>query len=233
MKWYRKWLKNQPDDIYAFYLVAEVPPGDPFPEEIHGEKVCGLLWCCTGDEQQFNKATKEARSAAKPIFEFTGKMEYPALQSLFDGLYPKGLQWYWKGDFVKELSDEAIQQHAQFANVPTTHSTMHLYPVNGAAHKVGKSDTAWDKRDATWSMVIAGVDPDPDNAERIKSWSKNYWEAVHRYTLGGAYINFMMEEGQDRIKATYGENYARLQKIKSKYDPNNFFHVNQNIEPAS
>ena len=233
MKWYRNWLKNQPDDIYAFYLVAEVPPGDPFPEEIHGEKVCGLLWCCTGDEQQFNKATKEARSAAKPIFEFTGKMEYPALQSLFDGLYPKGLQWYWKGDFVKELSDEAIQQHAQFANVPTTHSTMHLYPVNGAAHKVGKSDTAWDKRDATWSMVIAGVDPDPDNAEKIKSWSKNYWEAVHPYTLGGAYINFMMEEGQDRIKATYGENYERLQKIKSKYDPNNFFHVNQNIEPAS
>jgi FAD/FMN-containing dehydrogenase len=83
-----------------------------------------------------------------------------------------------------------------------------------------------------WSMVIAGVDPDPANKERITGWARNYWEALHPHTAGGSYINFMMEEGEDRIRATYGDNYERLVAIKSKYDPTNFFRVNQNIKPA-
>lgn len=232
MKWYNNWLPKMPDDVYAFYLTAEVPPGDPFPEEIHGEKVCGLLWCYTGETENFEKFVQQARDVAEPIFEFTGEMPYPAIQSMFDDLYPKGHQWYWKGDFVKELNDEAIEIHDQFGRVPTTQSTMHLYPVNGAVHKVAKEDTAWEKRDANWSMVIAGVDPDPEKVETLKKWGRNYWEALHPHTLGGAYINFMMEEGEERIKATYGDNYARLQKIKATYDPDNFFHVNQNITPA-
>jgi len=232
MKWYRDWLPELPEDVYAFYLTAEVPAAEPFPEAIHGEKVCGLLWCYTGPEDEFGKFLQQAREVAKPIFEFTGEMPYPALQSMFDGLYPPGDQWYWKGDFVKELSDEAIAVHKRFGEVPTTKSTMHLYPVNGAAHKIESVETAWEKRDAHWSMVIAGVDPDPENIDKIENWAKNLWEALHPHTLGGAYINFMMEEGKDRIKATYGANYKRLQKIKAKYDPDNFFHVNQNIDPA-
>jgi FAD/FMN-containing dehydrogenase len=231
LKWYRDWLPKMPDDVYAFFLVAEVPAGDPFPKEIHGEKVCGLLWCYTGPKDQFENIIQEARDVAKPLFEFTGEMPYTALQNLFDGLYPPGHQWYWKGDFVAEVSDEAIEEHLKFSIVPTPQSTMHLYPVDGAVHKVGKDETAWNKRDARWSMVIVGVDPDPENAEKIKTWARNYWEALHPHTLGGSYINFMMEEGQERIEASYGETYKRLQKIKSKYDPNNFFHVNQNIIP--
>ena len=231
MKWYRNWLPELPDDVYAFYLVSEVPAAEPFPEDIHGEKVCGLMWCYTGSEDTFNTFAQQARDVAEPIFEHTAKMPYPALQSLFDGLYPEGLQWYWKGDFVKELSDEAIDIHKQFASVPTMHSTMHLYPVNGAAHKYDKKDTAWEKRDATWSMVIAGVDPEPDQADRISNWAKEYWKALHPHTMGGAYINFMMEEGAERIQATYGDNYEKLRNIKAKYDPDNFFHINQNIKP--
>ncbi len=231
MEWYRDWLPELPEDVYAFYLTAEVPAADPFPEEIHGEKVCGLLWCYTGQEDQFEEFIQQARNIAEPLFEFTGEMPYPALQSMFDELYPPGDQWYWKGDFVRELTDEAIAEHVRFAEVPTSKSTMHLYPVNGAVHKVDKDETAWDKRDANWSMVIVGVDPDPANAEKLKSWARDYWEALHPHTLGGSYINFMMEEGQDRIKATYGDNYTRLQKVKAKYDPDNFFRVNQNIEP--
>lgn len=231
MKWYREWLPELPDDVYAFYLVAEVPPADPFPKDIHGEKVCGLLWCYTGPEDQFDNFAKQARDVAEPLFEFTGSMPYPALQSLFDDLYPAGMQWYWKGDFVSKINDEAVEVHKQFGTVPTMHSTMHLYPVNGAAHRSSNGDTAWDKRDATWSMVIAGVDPEPKNAETITKWAKDYWETLHPYTMKGAYINFMMEEGEDRIKATYGKNYERLKKVKSKYDPDNLFHINQNIEP--
>ncbi|MEX0660639.1 MAG: FAD-binding oxidoreductase [Balneolaceae bacterium] len=233
MKWYRNWLAEMPDDVYAFYLVAEVAAGDPFPEEIHGKKVCGLLWCYTGQKDQFEEFVQQARDVAEPLFEFTGEMPYTTLQSMFDGLYPTGHQWYWKGDFVKDLSDEAIQEHLKFAKVPTPQSTMHLYPVDGAVHKVGKDETAWSKRDARWSMVIVGVDPNPANTEKIKTWARNYWEALHPHTLGGSYINFMMEEGQDRVEASYGDNYRRLQKVKAKYDPDNFFHVNQNIKPRN
>jgi len=232
MKWYRNWLPEMPDDLYAFYLVAEVAAGDPFPEEIHGKKVCGLLWSYTGQKDQFEGFLQQARDVAKPLFEYTGEMPYPALQSMFDSFYPTGHQWYWKGDFVKELTDEAIQEHMKFAEVPTPQSTMHLYPIDGAVHKVGKEETAWSKRDAQWSMVIVGVDPDPENAEKIKKWAGDYWKAVHPHTLGGSYVNFMMEEGQDRVEASYGDNYERLQKVKAKYDPDNFFHINQNIKPG-
>jgi len=145
-------------------------------------------------------------------------------------LLPTGLQWYWKGDFVKELTDKAIEKHLEFAaQAPSKLSLMHLYPIDGAVHHVRPNETAWSFRDATWSMVIAGIDPDPAKAESLRTWAKRYWEAVHPYTLGGAYINFMMDEGVDRIKATYQGNYDRLLEIKRKYDPTNFFRVNQNI----
>lgn len=232
MKWYREWLPKMPNDVYAFYLVAEIAPMEPFPEELHGEKVCGLLWCYSGPQAQFEEHIQEARDIAEPLFEFTGEMPYPMLQGMFDGLLPPGDQWYWKGDFVDEISDEAIDEHLKFADVPTTKSTMHLYPVDGAAHTVKNDETAWDNRDANWSMVIAGIDPDPANVNKIKNWARDYWEALHPHTMGGAYINFLMEEGQERIKATYGDNFDRLQKVKAKYDPDNFFHVNQNIKPA-
>ncbi|WP_411965391.1 FAD-binding oxidoreductase [Haloferax sp. YSMS24] len=232
MQWYRDWITAAPRDVYAFYLIAEVP-GDPFPPELHGEKVCGLLWCCTGDDEQAESMLQSARDVAEPLFEHVGEMPYPALQGMFDGLYPEGDQWYWKGDFVRELSDDAIEAHERFAEVPTPKSGMHLYPIDGAVHDVDADETAWSARDANWSMVIVGVDPDPAKADEITDWADGYWEAVHPHTFGGSYINFMMEEGEDRIRATYGDNFERLQKVKAKYDPENFFHVNQNIEPAA
>ena len=154
---------------------------------------------------------------------------------MFDGLYPKGLQWYWKGDFVKTLPDAAIDAHIeQAAKVPSEASCMHLYPIDGAVHRKAEDETAWNCRDATWSMVIAGVDPDPGQAPALKKWAKNYWEAVHPFDLGGAYPNFMMDdEGEARLKATYGDNYKRLGKLKKKYDPGNLFRVNQNIRPVA
>ncbi|MFC4356858.1 FAD-binding oxidoreductase [Halobium salinum] len=231
MRWYREWLPEAPRDVYAFYLVAEVP-GDPFPPEIHGEKVCGLMWCHLGSQEEAEAAMGPAREVAEPLFEHVGPMPYPALQSMFDDLYPPGDQWYWKGDYVRELSDEAIDTHERFAEVPTPKSTMHLYPVDGAVHDVDAEETAWAYRDVRWSMVIAGVDPDPTNQEAISEWARGYWEALHPHTAGAAYVNFMMEEGPDRVRATYADNYERLQRVKAEYDPENIFHVNQNVEPA-
>jgi len=153
---------------------------------------------------------------------------------MFDPLYPPGHQWYWKGDFVHGLSDGAIELHLQHgAQLPSPQSTMHLYPIDGAVHDVDSAETAWSCRDAAWSMVIVGVDPDPGSAERLKSWARAYWQALHPHSAGGAYVNFMMEEGDDRVKATYGDNYDRLVAVKTKYDPTNLFRVNQNIKPQT
>ena len=152
---------------------------------------------------------------------------------MFDALVPHGLHHYWKADFVREISDEAIALHVKHGSeLPTLFSTMHLYPINGAASRVGKEDTAFSYRDATWGEVIVGVDPDPANARRITDWTKAYWEALHPYSAGGAYVNMMMDEGVDRIKASYRDNYERLVAIKNQYDPTNIFHVNQNIRPT-
>jgi hypothetical protein len=143
------------------------------------------------------------------------------------------MQWYWKADFVNKLNDEAIALHVKHgAGIPTMFSAMHLYPINGAAQRVGGNDTPWSFRDATWAQVIVGVDPDPANKQRITAWAKEYWEALHPYSAGGAYVNFMMDEGEDRIRATYRGNYERLVAVKTNYDPLNLFRVNQNIKPS-
>jgi FAD/FMN-containing dehydrogenase len=233
MKWYRHLIKTAPDDLNGWFAFVTVPPAPPFPEHLHLKKMCGIIWTWTGDIQEGEKVFEPIREFKKAALDFVGPLPQPVLQSMFDGIYPPGLQWYWRADFVRELSDEAIAQHLKFSKVlPTMHCTMHLYPINGAASRVGKQETAWNYRDATWAQVMVGVDPDPANNEKTISWAKSYWEALHPYSAGGAYVNFMMDEGEERVKATYGENYPRLRQIKNRYDPDNLFRVNQNIKPG-
>ncbi len=233
MKWYRELIKKAPDDLNGFFAFLTVPPGPPFPEHLHMKKMCGIVWACTEPLAKAEETFKPIRAFKKAALDLVGPLPQPALQSMFDVLYPPGLQWYWRADFVNELGDEAIALNARFGSeLPTMHSLMHLYPINGAAARVGKDDTAWNYRDATWAQVICGVDPDAANNEKIISWTKNYYDALHPYSAGGAYVNFMMDEGEERVKATYGDNYERLVAIKNKYDPQNLFRVNQNIKPA-
>jgi FAD/FMN-containing dehydrogenase len=233
MQWYREFLPQAPEELAVFFGLKTVPSTAPFPEEIWGRKICALISCYSGPLEAAEAAFKQIRTELPPpILDGMGEMPFPALQSLFDPLLPEGYQWYWKGDFVKELSDEAIDVHLQYAaQLPSELSLMHLYPIDGAVHRVDPQDTAWNYRDATWSMVIAAIDPDPAKADELAAWAKNYWTDLHPYNLGGAYINFMMEEGQSRIQATYGDNYERLVTVKRKYDPTNLFRVNQNIKP--
>ncbi len=234
MKWYRDFIKKAPEDLNGFFAFLMVPPGDPFPKELHFKRMGGIIWCYTGPEKNSQDAFTTVRKF-RPDFEFLGTMPHPMLQSMFDPLLPSGMQWYWKADFLNDLPDEAIKQHLKYAHeLPTLLSLMHMYPVNGAASKPGNKDTAWSYRDATWSMVICGVDPDPSNKELITKWTKDYYNAIQPYTAGGSYVNFMMhDEGEARVKATYKGNYQRLLNIKHKYDPNNLFRVNQNITPVT
>jgi len=225
-----------PEELGIFLGLKTILSCAPFPEELWGKRICLLMCCYDGPEDKAKAALAPLlESVPAPWFNWMGTMPYPAVQSMFDGLYPKGMQWYWRGDFVKTLSDAAIDVHLeQAAKTPSELSLMHLYPIDGAVHRVGSGETAWSCRDATWSMVIAGIDPNPQKAGPISRWTKAYWDAVHPFDLGGAYPNFMMDdEGDARLKATYGNNYARLAALKSKYDPANLFRVNQNIRPAA
>jgi FAD/FMN-containing dehydrogenase len=233
MKWYRDFIVNAPEDLSGFFAFLTVPPAPPFPEKLHQQKMCGVVWCFTGPADQAEDIFRPVREFGPPDLYGIHEMPFPALQSAFDALYPPGLQWYWRADFVNELSDEAIEQHVKFGKVPTMHSTMHLYPIDGTVHRIRNNDTAFNYREANWSQVIVGVDPDPANKEQITNWTKQYFDALHPYSAGGAYVNFMMDEGGDRIKATYRDNYERLVEVKNKYDPNNLFRVNQNIKPTA
>jgi hypothetical protein len=235
MQWYRDFLPQAPAELFTFLGLKTVPSSAPFPEGIWGKRICALISCYNGPKENAETAMKSIRAELPaPLFEHVDTMPFPFLQSLFDPLLPKGLQWYWKGDFVKELPDEAIDVHLEHAaRAPSELSLMHLYPIDGAVRRMSPDATAWSCRDATWSMVIAGIDPDPRNAGAITRWAKDYWHAVHPFTMGGAYVNFMMEEGLERVQATYGRNYGRLSEIKRTYDPENVFRVNQNIKPAA
>jgi hypothetical protein len=168
-----------------------------------------------------------------PLFNWMGEMPWTGINSLFDPFFPKGLQWYWKGDFVSALPDEAIDVHiANALKAPTPFCLMHLYPIDGAVRRVAKDATPWSARDAAFSMVIAAISPDPKDAQALKSWGRSYWQAIHPFNLKGAYVNFMdADEAENRVELSYGDNYKRLAAIKAKYDPDNLFRINQNITP--
>ncbi len=236
MRAYREFLPNAPEELGSFVGLKTVPSMDPFPAEGWGKRACAIISCFNGSPEEGAKVMAPLLSQLpEPIFNWMGEMPFPAIQSLFDGFFPAGLQWYWKGDFVKSLPDDAIDAHiAAAAKAPSELSLMHLYPIDGAVHRVAKDATAWSTRDATWSMVITGIDADPSHAEALTRWGRAYWNAVHPYNLAGAYSNFMMDdEGDARVEASYGENYGRLAKVKKRYDPANLFRVNQNIRPAA
>jgi FAD/FMN-containing dehydrogenase len=231
---FQELMESAPEELGGFFAFTKVPPVPPFPEALHGRTVAAVVWCFNGTQEAFDGIVGPLVKALPPLLHAPHALPFPALQSFFDPLYPTGLQWYWRADYMGKLSDEAIRVHAKRgATLPTGHSTMHLYPMNGAAARVGEGDTAYRHRKAVWSQVIVGVDPDPAKAQMLRDWTVGYHDAMHPHSLkGAAYVNFMMEEGQDRIRATYGANYERLVQIKKKYDPNNFFRVNQNIPPA-
>ncbi|GAB2594533.1 FAD-binding oxidoreductase [Ramlibacter solisilvae] len=236
MSAYRDFLPSAPEELGIFVGLKTVPPMDPFPKEHWGKRACAIIGAFNGSAAEGEKImAKLLGGLPAPFFNWMGEMPFTAINSMFDPFFPKGLQWYWKGDFVKSLPDAAIEAHiAQAANAPSDLCLMHLYPIDGAARRVAKDATAWSTRDATWSMVIAGIDPDPKKAEALKTWGRAYWKAVHPYNMEGAYVNFMMDDEADgRVQATYGDNYARLAAIKAKYDPKNLFRVNQNIKPAT
>ena len=233
MRWYRELLPSLPEELNGWIGLLTIPPAPPFPEELWGRKACGIVWCYTGPADRADEVLAPIREFGSPLLVGVQPMPFNMLQGAFDALYPAGLQWYWRSDFTTTISDEAIAVHEKYgALLPTGHSTMHMYPVDGAAQRVPDDATAFGHRDGGWIAVIVGVDPDPANAGVISDWARAYWDELHPTAASGTYVNFLMEEGQDRVESSYGANYRRLQAVKGRYDPDNLFHVNQNIVPA-
>ncbi len=233
LSFYRDFIPNAPRELNGFFAFHFVPPGPPFPEELHGRHVCGVVWNYLGSEDDLATLLAPILAVGTPLLHGVHSMPFAMLNGAFDGLYPPGDQWYWRADFVKEIPDEAVGRNVEYGlKLPTGKSTMHMYPIDGAVHDIAPSDTAWSYRDAQWAQVMVGVDPDPAQKDVLRRWAVGYWEALHPYSAGGAYVNFMMDEGQERVQATYRDNYPRLTQVKAAYDPSNIFRVNQNIQPA-
>ena len=236
MRAYREFVSSAPEKLWPFLGLKTVPSTAPFPQEIWAKRICALISCYNGSVEEGKAALQPLLDKLPPpIMDGMAAMPFTTLQSLFDGLLPKGLQWYWKADYVNELSDAAIDAHVEHASKsPSELSLMHLYPINGAVHRKAADATAWRCRDATWAMVICGIDPDPGKAAALTKWGRDYWTALHPFNPGGAYVNFMMDDEADgRVQSTYGDNYTKLVDAKRKYDPKNLFRRNQNIPPRA
>lgn len=234
MKFYDQITQKASNDLYGFFAFLNVPPGPPFPEHLWGQNVCGVVWNYTGPKEMAKEVFQPIRAFGPPILDFVGEMPFPVLNSMFDAALPPGLQWYWKAHYFKELNLEAIKVHVKHgSNLATMLCTTHLYPIDGACNEISNEETAWSNRDVRWAQVIIGVDPDAANSDKVTQWAKDYYNDLIPHAMGGAYVNFMMNEDQKRVKDSYKGNYDRLAKIKREYDPTNFFHINQNIKPAS
>jgi FAD/FMN-containing dehydrogenase len=233
MRFYRDFIAQAPPELSAFFGFHIAPPAPFVPEALHGATACAIVACYTGPLEEAEAAVRPIREAGPVALDLMGPLPYPALNGLFDALLPPGLQHYWKADFDQELSDEAIDVHVEFGpQVPNFMSLMHLYPLGGAVQDVGPEETAFSHRDARFVHIIAGIDTDAAAMPAHTAWVRDYWGGLHPHSAGGAYVNFLMDEGQDRIRATYRDNYARLAAVKAAVDPGNLFRVNQNIRPA-
>jgi FAD/FMN-containing dehydrogenase len=233
MRFYRDFIADAPEALGCFFAWQIAPPLPFVPEDRVGDLFCALVTCWNGPAEEAPKVFAPLRDVAEVKAEHVGPMPYPALNGAFDGLYPDGLQHYWKADFVRDLPDEAIAVHAEHGRqVPTVHSTMHMYPINGAVQRIGADETAFGHRDKAFASVIVGAWPDPADTLANTRWVRDYYDAVHPWSGSeGGYVNFMAADDAGRVEANYGRSYARLAQVKRAYDPDNVFHLNQNVVP--
>jgi FAD/FMN-containing dehydrogenase len=230
---YRENIAKAPEEFGAFLGFHLGPPVPFLPEDWHGKPVVVVVGMWTGDPAEGERRWQPYLDVAPVVGSMVAPMPYTFLNGAFDPLLPKGMQAYWKAAFMKEITDEALATHAKHAaTIPSIPTAVHLYPIDGAVQRVGAADTAFGYRDVNFSPVIACMWDDPsENTANIK-WVRDYYADVKPFSAAGGYINFMDADDQARIGDNYAGNYAKLAAVKKTYDPNNLFHVNQNIAPV-
>jgi FAD/FMN-containing dehydrogenase len=233
LEFYRDYIARAPEPMGAFFAFQIAPPLPFIPAQRHGDTFCLIVACWAGPLEQGEKALEPIRRAGPVAAELVAPMPFPALNSAFDALLPPGLQHYWKAAFTSKITDGAIAAHvAHGPKVPVVNSTVHVYPINGACHRVKPDATAFAYRDAQFATVVAGMWPDASDNAKNTAWVKDYYAALLPHSERGGYVNFMAGDDQGRVRDNYRGNYDRLARIKKQYDPQNLFHVNQNIPPA-
>lgn len=233
LRFFREFMAGAPEELNAFFAFQIGPPAPFIPQHLQGVIMCAIVACYSGPIDKGEQLLKPIRQFGPPALDLVGPLPMPVLNSLFDPLLPAGLQHYWKADYIHQITDPQIDIHVKFGpKTPTVQSTMHIYPTDGAPMRIGKDQTAYAFRDARFVHVIPAMYTDPADTPKNMQWVRDYWQALRPHSAGGAYVNFLMEEGDERIAATYGTNYQRLVALKNKYDPTNLFHLNQNIKPS-
>ena len=194
----------------------------------------GIAICYTGPLEEGEKAIKPLRDFGSPAIDLVGPLPYTALQGMFDLFYPHGICSYWKTEHLNELSDDAAEETlAHFAEKTSPLSQFFIEHLGGALTRASEDEMAFSHRDARYRIFVVTLWTDPAEGETHIDWARDWWQAIKPYSTGDVYLNYLGEEGEDRVRAAYGPGkYERLATLKAKYDPTNFFRLNQNIAPA-
>jgi FAD/FMN-containing dehydrogenase len=233
LRFYRDFIGSAPDELTTIVVLRMAPPAPFFPPWVHGQPVVVIGACYAGPVEEGERAVAPLRQFGAPLVDLIRPTPYLSHQSLFDPTAPHGLGYYWKSEYVASLSDALIDTLADRAwEVPTPESYTIIFHLSGAVGRQNPEASAFEDRRAAHAVNIDAVWSDPAGAAACMAWTRDLWEAVRPYSTGRVYVNFLGEEGQDRVRAAYGEaKYERLRGLKQKYDPTNFFRLNQNIRP--
>jgi FAD/FMN-containing dehydrogenase len=233
LRFFREWVKDAPREYGGFPAFQVAPPLPFIPEDRVGDTFCIAVVHWTGPAEGGEQAMQPFRDFAPRVAEMTAAWPYPMLNGAFDAIFPKGIRSYWKGAYVTELTDAAIEAHvAHGPKVPAVSASMHLYPINGACHDVAADATAFGYRHANFATVILAAGPDAEGDDSRRQWVRDYYDAISPESEPGGYINFMDDDDAGNAANNYGANYPRLREVKRAYDPDNLFHRNQNIVPV-
>ncbi|HEX5089876.1 MAG TPA: FAD-binding protein [Nocardioides sp.] len=230
---FRDWMPQQPEDIYAFLAILTVPPDAGFPAELRGRPACALVWCNTAPEERAERALAVFR-AEHPVVDGVGRLPYPALQSAFDAAAGQGRYGHLTGLLYQDLPDAAAAELEHFGRTqPTVLCQSHLYPLDGAAARADRGDTAWPWRDAAFAQMFAGAAATAGHEDAVRDWSTGFRDALRPFAMAGQYANFATDESAEVSRACYGDNAERLARLKARYDPANVFRRNHNIVPVA
>jgi FAD/FMN-containing dehydrogenase len=232
---YRTLTTVAPRELTAFLLFFRAPPAPFVPEQWHGRRICAMPICYTGDLADVDEVLAPVRALGDPVIDLLAEQPYTQLQSYLDDTGPKGAHYYWKTEYLAELSDDLLATVRDLAaQCPIPEAEVGLLHLGGALNDYDGNDGAVGNRDARYVFGANGMwEPDDPDADTYRQWVRDAWTRIRPFSTGGNYINFQTaDEDTDRIRATYGTNFGRLVTVKQMYDPGNLFRVNRNIPPA-
>lgn len=234
IRFYREFIASAPDE-YMSVLNLRLAPAVPFlPQELHGKPVIAVVSCYAGSIEEGEEVMRPLRQVATPLVDLLAPKPYVAHQAMFNPTVPHGWHYYWKSLELPELTDgaaDAVVEHSMKITSPLSYTV--IFQLGGAVSRVGEDETAYSHRSMGHNVNINGIwTPDDREAEKHVAWTRDFHAALEPHAPGAVYVNFLGDEGQDRVVAAYGEaKYERLARLKKKYDPTNFFRLNQNIRP--